>query len=391
MLSIAIFSECYHPMLNGVAVSVSSFARILAEMGHAVTIFTVSHPDQHGQEDGVYRFPSVMLPSRARYPLAIPIAPGDARSLLQEQHFDVIHSNSLMLMGYVAKIYHRRWHIPLVFTYHTLLEEYTHYIPLPQTLLRQRAIELSRRYANTADHVITPAAHVAERLRRYHVTRPITVIPTGIDLEVIDAASASDFRERFAIPPGTPLLLYVGRLAREKNIARLLGSFRLVQLQEPNAHLVLLGGGMLEMEIRAQIEEMHLAHRVRMTGYLPRDTVLQGLHAADIFVFASKSETQGLAIGEAMACGLPVVAVASEAAAEIITPQHEGLLTMDADESFADAILSLLRDTTLRKHMGRQARKSAEGLSARRCTERLVGVYRQVIANKEKVNSAQAG
>ncbi len=388
MLSIAIFTECYHPMLNGVVVSVSSFARILAEMGHAVTIFTVSHPDQHGQEDGVYRFPSVMLPTRARYPLAIPIAPGDARSLLQQQHFDVIHSNSLMLMGFVAKIYHRRWHIPLVFTYHTLLEEYTHYIPLPQALLRQRAIEISRRYSNAADHVITPAAHVAERLRRYHVTRPITVIPTGIDLEVIDAASQGNFRARYNIPREAPLLVYVGRLAREKNISRLLSAFHLALQQEPDAHLLLLGGGPLETEVHALVEELKLEQRVWMTGYLPRAAVLQGLHASDIFVFSSKSETQGLVIGEAMACGLPVVAVSSEAAREIITPQREGLLTPDDDAPFAEAMVTLLRHGPLRLQMGRQARLLAEGISARRCTERLIAVYRQVI--EEQIGPAQA-
>lgn len=380
MLSIAIFSDCYHPMLNGVVVSVSSFARILAEMGHAVTIFTVSHPDQHGLEEGVYRFPSVTLPTRARYPLAIPIAPGDARIFLQQQHFDVIHSNSLMLMGYVAKIYQRRWHIPLVFTYHTLLEEYTHYIPLPQALLRRRAIDLSRHYANMADHVITPALHVAERLRRYHVTSPITVIPTGIDLEDIDTATPGNFRERYAIPCESPLLVYVGRLAREKNIARLLNAFHLALRREPDAYLVLLGGGPLEGELRAQVEDLQLAHRVRMPGYLPRDAVLQGLHAADIFVFPSTSETQGLVFGEAMACSLPVVAVSSEAARELITPQREGLLTPDDDASFAEAMVTLLCHPPQRLQMGRQARHLAQGLSARICTERLVHVYRQVIA-----------
>jgi len=369
-------------MLNGVVVSVASFARILAEMGHTVTIFTASHPDQHGQEAGVYHFPSVMWPSRARYPLAIPIAPGDARALLQPQQFDLIHSNSLMLMGYVANIYHRRWHIPLVFTYHTLLEEYTHYIPLPQALMRHRAIDISRHYSNTADHVITPATHVAELLRRYHVTSPITVIPTGIDLDVIDAIPAGNFREHHDIPCASPLLVYVGRLAREKNIARLLSAFQLILRQEPDTYLLLLGGGPLETEIRAMVGELHIEQRVRMTGYLPREEVLQGLHSADIFVFPSKTETQGLVMGEAMACNLPVVAVSSEAAREIITEQCEGLLTPDDDMQFADAIVTLIRHAPLRLHMGRQARLRAEGLSARCCTERLISVYRQVLEGR---------
>ncbi len=366
-------------MRNGVVVSVSSFARMLAEMGHQVTIFTAHHPDQHGLEDGVFRFPSVTFPTRARYPIAIPIAPGDARDLLQRERFDVIHSHSLMLMGLVAQIYHRRLHIPLVFTYHTLIEEYAHYIPLPQALVRHRAIDISRDYSNTADHVVTPASHVAERLRRYQVTTPITVIPTGIELDLIDAVPPSDIRASYDIPPAVPLLAYVGRIAREKNIPRLLGAFRLILRHEPDAHLLLLGGGPLEEEVRALANELGIAHRLRLSGSIPREEVIQGIRAADIFVFASRTETQGLVIGEAMACAVPVVAVASEASCELIAQEDEGLLTADEDASFAEAIVTLLDDASLRRQMGRRARVRAESLSAQRCTERLVDVYQQVI------------
>ena len=148
MLSIAVFSECYHPMRNGVVVSVSSFARVLTEMGHHVTIFTAHHPDQDDYDDakeGVYRFPSIMLSTKIRYPLAFPIATGKAKKLLKEEHFDLIHSHSPMLMGKVATTYHRLRNVPLLFTYHTLIEEYSHYIPLPQPLVRQRAIRMSEK------------------------------------------------------------------------------------------------------------------------------------------------------------------------------------------------------------------------------------------------------
>jgi len=371
-------------MCNGVAVSVTSFARALTEMGHRVTIFTVHHPDQQEEEAGVYRFPSVTLPTRARYPLAIPIAPSDARRILEEQHFDVIHSHSLMLMGHIAQIYQHRLQVPLVFTYHTLIEEYVHYIPLPQAMMKHSAVSISRDYSNTADHVITPATHVAERLRRYQVTKPITVIPTGIELDVIDAVPAGSIRVQYAIPPAAPLLAYVGRIAREKNIPRLLGAFRLVLQHEPAAHLLLIGGGPLEGEIKAMIGDLGLTSHVHMTGFVPRTQVIQGMREANLFLFASKTETQGLVLGEAMACNLPVVAVEADAPGEIVTPMNEGMLTPDEDEPFADAVLSLLANPSQRVEMGRQARQRAESLSVLRCTERLVDVYRQVIAERDE-------
>lgn len=376
-------------MRNGVVVSVSSFARMLEEMGHRVTIFTVHHPGQQEQEEGVFRFPSIMLPTRAQYPLVIPIAPSDARKRLTEQHFDVIHSNSLMLMGHVALTYHRRRHIPLVFTYHTLIEEYTHYIPLPQAMVRQQAINISRDYSNLADHIVTPATHVAELLRRYGVTKPITPIPTGIEIDLIDAVPSGEIRKQYAIPAGVPLLAYSGRFAREKNIARLLSAFRLVLQYEPDAHLLLVGGGPIEDDIRALVDVLGIAHRTRITGFVRREQVIQCVRAADLFIFASQTETQGLVISEAMACGIPVVAVAAAAANEIITPDHEGLLTCDEDAPFAEAIVTLLQDTALRTRMGCQARLRAESLSAQRCTEKLLAVYQQVI--RENTRQARVG
>ena len=379
MLSIAIFSECYHPMRNGVVVSVASFARRLAELGHTVTIFTARHPDLRGAEEGIFRFPSITFPTRARYPIALPLATGAARRALDEMSFDVIHSNAPMIMGRVALAHARRRGVPLVFTYHTLIEEYTHYIPLPRPLVRSSAVWASRSYSNRVDHIITPSEYAASRLREYGVTRPIAVIPTGIDLEIVDSMQPADIREQYGIPAGVPLLAYAGRLAREKNIPRVLGAFRRVLAAEPDAHLLLIGGGAFDRGIAALAKEMGIAHRTRVTGLVDRAVVMQCLRAADLFVFASQTETQGLVIGEAMACGTAVVAVASHAAREIITDGREGLLVEDADAPFADAILSLLHTPDKREEIGRRARLRAETLSVPQCTDRLLDVYNKVI------------
>jgi len=367
-------------MRNGVVVSVASFARQLAELGHGVTIFTASHPDQRGPEEGIFRFPSVTFPTRARYPVALPIATGAARRALAEMSFDVVHSNAPMIMGRVALACARRRGLPLVFTYHTLIEEYTHYIPLPRPLVRVSAIWASRSYGNEADYIVTPSEYAASRLREYGVTRPIAVVPTGIDIELVDSVPRADIRDLYGIPAGVPLLVYAGRLAREKNIPRVLGAFREVLAVEPNACLLLVGGGPFDRGIMALAKRLGITHRLRATGFVDRATVMQCLRAADLFVFASLTETQGLVIGEAMACGKAVAAVTSPAAREIITGGLDGLLVEDADAPFADAIFSLLRDPALRVELGRQARRRAETLSVPRCTERLLEVYNKVIA-----------
>lgn len=383
MRSIALFTECYHPMRNGVVVSVTSLARVFTELGHAVTIFTAHHPDQESQEDeNIIRFPSITFPSRARYPMAIPVATGEARRLLQEEHFDIIHSNSLMGMGQVAVAWHRRREIPLIFTYHTLIDEYTHYIPLPQKWLRRGAVHLSREYSNSANQIIAPSRYVATRLRRFGVTQPITVIPTGIDLDEFDAVPpGGEVRERYNIPTGVPLLVYAGRLAREKNLPRLLRAFRLVRAAEPDAHLLMIGGGPFERGLCRLIEELELTSHVHLTGFVPRDEVVRCLRAGDCFFFTSRTETQGLVIGEAMACHIPVVAVNAAATAETVSSGVEGLLVPDADAPLAEAALTLLRDANLRAQMGQAARSKAENLSLACSTRRVLEVYEQAIAD----------
>lgn len=380
MLSIAIFSECYHPMRNGVVVSVDSFAHGLMHLGHQVTIFTPSHPEQGAPVEGVYRYPSITFPVRARYPIAIPLAPRDARRVLQQRAFDIIHSHSPMMMGQVAAAYHRQTGIPLVFTYHTLLEEYAHYIPLPQAWVRQQAVRHSRQYCNDANHVVVPGNHVAARLRHYRVDRPITVIPTGIDLQFIDQLPPTNIRHQYHIPARVPLLVYAGRLAKEKNMERVLGAFRLVRQAEPEAHLLLIGGGPYDTAVHELIEAMGLATHTRLTGFVPREMVMQGMREADLFVFASLTETQGLVLGEAMACGTPVVAVESAAARELLQHGEGGRLAPDADAPFAETILDLLRDNEQRAILATAARRHAETLSVTRCAARLVDVYQQAIA-----------
>lgn len=381
-LSIALFTETYHPMRNGVVTAVSSLAHTLRAMGHEVTICTAHHPDEAtAGEDGVIRFPSLMLPSKARYPLAMPFAPKEKREFLLRKPFDILHSHTMLGMGCAALAYHWRRGIPLVFTYHTMVESYTHYFPLPQEWVRQRAAWVTHMYCNTVDHIITPSRFVADLLRKNRVRKPITPIPTGIDIVAMNQVPAGSIRAQYAIPEDYPLLAYAGRMAKEKNIGRIVNAFTEVVQVEPNAHLLLIGGGPAERKIRALLERRHLSSRSRITGYVSHEHVVQCLRESNIFVFASHSETQGLVIGEAMACGLPVVSIEAGAQRELITSGEEGFLVPDADEPFATAILRLIRDPEIRRCMGHKARQRSSGLTAQHCAEQHLDVYYRSMAS----------
>jgi 1,2-diacylglycerol 3-alpha-glucosyltransferase len=382
MLSIAVFTECYHPMRNGVVVSISSFTRMLQEMGHEVTIFTARHPDQNGEDsNNIIRFPSITFPIKVKYPIPIPLATREARERLRGGRFDVIHTHAPMMLGHFAMAYRLRSHLPLVFTYHTMIEDYTHYVPLPQGWSRRRAIDLSRIYCNASDHVIAPTPAVEKRLRQYRVNSPISVIPTGIDIDIIDHVQPGNFREQYNIPQDVPLLAYAGRIAKEKNIPRLLSSFREIVKKEPDTHMLLIGGGPYDTEVQKYITENNLDSRVKMTGFVPREQLIAGLKEADLFVFASVTETQGLVIGEAMACNLPTVAVTADATMDLIDNGCEGLLTSDNDGEIADAAIELIRNKNKAAEMGVAARARVETISARKCTERLIDIYHRVISN----------
>ncbi len=382
MLSIAVFTECYHPMRNGVVVSISSFTRMLQEMGHEVTIFTARHPDQNGEDaHNVVRFPSITLPIKIKYPIPIPLTTREARERLRGGNFDVIHTHAPMMLGHFAMAYRLRSHLPLVFTYHTMIEDYTHYVPLPQGWSRRRAIDLSRIYCNASDHVIAPTPAVEKRLRQYRVNSPISVIPTGIDIDIIDHITPGNFREQYNIPADVPLLAYAGRIAKEKNIPRLLSSFKQIIKQEPDTHMLLIGGGPYDTEVQNYINENNLAERVKLTGFVPREQLISGLKEADVFVFASLTETQGLVLGEAMACNLPTVAVTADATRDLIDNHCEGILTGDNDGEMAEATLELIRNKNRCVEMGIAARKRVETISARKCTERLIDIYHRVISN----------
>ncbi len=372
-MRVAFFTESYHPVVSGVVVSVDTFTRELRARGAQVRIVAPHFPGYSDSDPDVFRVPALNLPTNPRYPLGVPWWPAAERAVAAWQA-DVIHVHGPFLMGALGARTARRLGLPLVFTAHTRYDLYTHYIPLPAPLTRWLARTITRRFANACNCVVAPSAGFAQDLRDEGVTSRVEVLCTGVDLSTATAPDPAE-RAHWGVPADAPLLLYVGRLALEKNIDLLLAAFARLS---GKPWLLLVGGGPYERAARRLAETLGLADRVRFAGYVPHGRVFSLAAAADLFVFPSVTDTQGIVILEAMSQGLPCVCVDSPAIAGVVEQGRNGLVVKDDAAALATAIDQLLADGPARAAMAAQARLTAAANSSACCSERLLDLYRSL-------------
>lgn len=391
-MKIALFTEVYRPVINGVVTSVENLAAQLRSLGHEA--FTFAPRMRHGREsDGqVFFMPSLPLPSNTDYRLALPLV-----AQRNKQRFlsrcDVIHSHSLFVTGWMASYYARsRFRVPLVFTYHTRLDRYTHYSPLGRHLTTQLTRELTRTYANAADAVIVPTGAVAASLREEGVTAPICVVPTGIDLERYRAATASEgkrVRMALGIPPNSPVVLHVSRLAREKSVDSVIAAFSAAADRLPAARLLLVGSGPERVALEAAARAAGVGDRVVFAGQVAHVELPAYYAACDAFAFASTTETQGLVIAEAFAAGLPVVAMDAPQTRDVFGTHLAGALVQTAAQ-MADALVDLLSSPERRTAASAHAKAAAAAFDIKATTARTLAVYEAVRGGKSGPLSAEA-
>jgi glycosyltransferase involved in cell wall biosynthesis len=383
-LKIALFTEVYRPIVNGIVTSVDTLAHVLREHGHDVYTFAPHIPHGAETQGRVFRMPSLPLPARTEYRLTLPLVARRNKKLFLSQ-CDVIHSHSLFITGWMASYYaRRRFRVPLVFTYHTLLERYAHYSPLGPRITSQLTRELTRAYANAADAVIVPTQTVAAGLRRNGVSAPICVVPTGIDVEAfrgVDATAGIAVRAKYGIAPDAPLLLLVSRLAQEKNVPLAFRALGLLRADLPDAQLLLIGSGPLTDSLRTQVKSEGLEAAVHFAGSVPHDELPGYYAAADVFTFPSDTETQGLVLAEAFGAGLPVVAIDSPQTRDVFGANLAGALVEDA-EGMALELRQLLTDPSKRSLASAHSRTAAAAFDAQATAGRVLAVYQAVLANR---------
>ncbi|MFN2448877.1 MAG: glycosyltransferase [Candidatus Baltobacteraceae bacterium] len=299
------FTEVYRPVVNGVVASIDALAAGLRELGHEVSVFAPGAPGSDRDEPPVFRIPSLPLPIASPYRLTVPhVRRGPRHAVID--HLQIVHAHSPFVTGWMAARIARRLRVPLIYTYHTRLEEYAHYVPFEANATKRAAEALTRTYANTADAVVVPTHAMQERLLELGVEVPIEIVPSGIDLELFGGGRRSDaLRTRLGVKPGQRLLFTVSRLAREKNIDLLLHA--LARTRVP-ALLAIAGEGPYEPDLRALVQSLGLQDRVVFIGPVQREELPHYYASADAFVFASVTETQGMVLAEALAAGASVIA-----------------------------------------------------------------------------------
>lgn len=384
-MNILIISDVYFPRVNGVSTSIATFRRSLAALGHTCVLIAPDYLTAADDDEGIVRIPSryLFLDPEDRILKAGEILSQVNR--LRNRRFDLLHIQTPFIAHHVGVKLARRLGIPSVETYHTYFEEYLyHYIPfLPKPLLKFMARALTRRQCNHMNAVVVPSRAMHEVLEDYGVRVPVSVIPTGIEPGDLPPGSRERFCSTHNLDASRPMLVHIGRVAHEKNIAFLLDVLHAVRRVVPDVLLVIAGEGPALAPLRRKALALRLERNVRFLGYLKRGQALSDCYCAgDVFVFASATETQGLVLLEAMTLGVPVVSTAVMGTRDILAPGKGALVAGETVTDFSDKVVRLLGDPRLRERLSCEAREYAAGWSAEVMARRMVEFYRKVIASR---------
>lgn len=373
-------SDVYFPRVNGVSTSIRSFRDDLAALGVESRLVV---PD-YGLDTDDTGDPGV-LRVRAR---VVPFDPEDrlmgARPLRATLRSDavadcnLVHIQTPFRAHYAGLACARERGLPVVATCHTYFEDYLHhYLPLlPRAWGGALARAVMARQLNAVDGVISPSAQVKEKLLEYGVTRPIEVIPTGMTADRFVPGDGERFRREHGIEAGRPMLLTLGRVAHEKNLGFLLQMFARLQARLPAALFVIAGEGPARAALEREAQSLGIAPSLRFVGNLDRRRGLSDCYAAaDVFVFASRTETQGLVLLEAMAQSLPVVSTACLGTRSVLMPASGARVVPESHTEFADAVAGVLADAAQARSIGEQGRQWAQRWSSREMARRMAGFY----------------
>jgi 1,2-diacylglycerol 3-alpha-glucosyltransferase len=401
-------SDVYFPRVNGVSTSIATFRADLDGLGVETTLVApeysrpaaTEHPSGHALAEP----PSVESPSGRIVRIASSAVPGDPedrrmrwRALMQtlrsmaHERFDLVHIQTPFIAHYAGVRHARAMRIPCLATYHTFFEEYLHhYAPLlPRSIGRTLVRAFTRSQARQVDALVAPSEPLRHVLLEYGVAAPIHVLPTGLPADRFRAGDPARFRALAALPAERALLLYVGRIAFEKNIEFLIESFARLKREAPQAMLVIAGEGPAEGALRRLVTKLGLDADVRFVGYLDRNGALLDCYAAaHAFVFASRTETQGLVLLEAMAQGAPVVSTASLGTRSVLRPESGAVVVPERHADFAAAVLRVLVSPQLRAELAARSRSYAESWSSLRFARLLAELYQSIC---ERYASGTAG
>lgn len=383
-MNILMFTNTYKPHIGGVAKSVDAFATEFRKRNHNVLIVAPEFQNQPDVEEDVIRIPAIQNFNGSDFSVVLPV-PGLLTKQIDKFEPDIIHSHHPYLLGMTALRVARFRELPLVFTHHTLYEQYTHYVPADSVALKRFVVELATRYSNLANHVFAPSESIAELLQKRGVRTPVAVVPTGVRLEDFIGGNGWRFRDQMKIPGGAYVVGHLGRLAEEKNLEFLARAVAQFLLENDNAHFLLCGVGPQEKKLEQILIARGMQNRFHKTAVFNQKQLKDVYRSMDVFAFTSKSETQGMVLTEAMAAGVPVVALNASGTREVVRDSINGRLLESSATTgdFAAALRWMMEQSASQKQRFRsQALKTAEKFSMTNTATAALSHYENLLENK---------
>jgi glycosyltransferase involved in cell wall biosynthesis len=375
-LSIVFVTNNYIPYAGGVVNSIETARAALQALGHKVTIVTLDFTGAlHESESGVIRLLCPIRFVHKKNIMAVPWRPThEIEKVIAQIKPDILHTHHPFLLGQSAAKVARRHGIPSVFTYHTLYEDYAHYVPLPQTLTRFVTMQLVNRYCQKMNAIIAPSESVKRIIENQQIKTPVSVIPSSIDVQFLSPA----IREFKNFSHGPFRLLCVTRFVKEKNVSLLLDVFAqlIVQPCAPPYTLTLIGYGYEFEALQTYAYEHHQFSpaQVQFIHKPKKEVIIEWYRTADLFLFSSASDTQGLVLAEAMGAGMPIVAVDGPGQQSVINQGKNGFIVQSRDEMVATIAL-IASDNTLRQRLSVGAWQTAQRYTPERMAHALVDLY----------------
>ena len=385
-MNIGFFTNVYLPTNWGITTIIENYREELEKQGHQVFIFAPEHSGYQDKNQNVFRFKSIDLNYKISYPLPIISSP-KIRKAIKKIDLDIIHANHFFFCGQIAWYYAKKLKLPLVFTYHTRYDLYVHYAPLPEELSKPLAKTFSTLYANSCDAVIVPNKSIKDLLLEYDVKKPISIISSGININKFQKINSGEkIRKKYNIGQDKILFLTVSRLGPEKNIPFLIKVFQKINKMRKNVYFMIVGDGPERENLEKESKKLKLSEKIIFTNKILNQRVSSYYNAADVFLFSSISETQGLIFVEAMASGLPIVTVNSNIVKDVIINGENGFLASDDLDDFSQKTLKLIDNEDLRKKMSEKAKKKAQYFSIENSTRKMLYLYEKAIEQKKKEN-----
>jgi 1,2-diacylglycerol 3-alpha-glucosyltransferase len=374
-MKIGFFTDSYLPTVNGVSTSVDFTYKNLTKRGNTVYLVVPKVKNQK-IEKNMSVICSIVANRAFNYRFAL-ITPRIFVKLLKED-FDVIHGHPAGPISLMGLVIARIKKIPYVFTYHTMFMDYSHYIPFG--LLSPKMIgKIVKKSCNGCDLIIAPSDKVKNECISQGIKKPIEVIPTGVEIERFNVSQKNFLRERFNLKKDDRILLHAGRLGKEKSVDFLIHAFKTIVKKDPKAHLIIVGTGPEMDNLKNLSQQLATSNNVHFAGLIEPKNMPLVYNGAEVFVFSSTTETQGLVVLEAMASGLPIVAVKDEAVMETLENNVEGILVEKNTTDFAEKVLELLDNERERGRLGANAKKKAISIS-RESIDKLERAYEKLIS-----------